>query len=325
MKRAPAWLVSELLSKYPESACMTTSLGEYPLHLAVDKACAPEVVNLIIVANWKAIVAQDQAGRTPVDIIDDRSELLQIEDYRIIFESLNRCHKTYLSIQKSAQEEKAALKRKQKATFNAVSKRHQEEIKTEHDKQTKLHGDVEDLKKEIENMKELAKAKDDQIQKHLQEKDRWMAIIRELESKETGLRGELESEKGQRKVLLNKIDEKEEEIHRKDTKIKLLSKDLRSIAVSNETDILDALIETEQSMRTMVSNQIALQNLLSSKSTGLQDLLKQRGIPVPKLEIQPPEEPQEEKSIQHDDAIEHDAASAAMMAAALVALKPTTK
>jgi head-tail adaptor len=324
MRRAPAWLVSELLSKYPESANLTTNLGEYPLHLAVDKACAPEVVNLIIVANWNAIVSQDQAGRTPLDIVD-RDELIQIEDYRIIFESLGRCHRTYVDIQKATHEEKVALTRKQKLTFNAVSKRHREELKVEYDKQAKLQKFVEDLKKEIENMKELTNNKDDQIEKHMQQKDVWLAGIRELESKEACQRCELESERTQVKNLLYKIERKEDEIRGKDTHIHVLSKDLRSIAVSNETDVMESLIETEQSMRTMVSNQIALQQLLSSKSRSLKSLLKQRGIAVLKIDDnqQMPEEEKSTHGNDDDNFVEDDAASAAMMAAALTALHPT--
>lgn len=324
MRRAPAWFVSELLSKFPESACMTTNLGEYPLHLAVDKACAPEVVNLIIVANWNAIVSQDQAGRTPLDIVD-REELLQTEDYRIIFESLGRCHKTYMDIQKATHAEKVALTRKQKLTFNAVSKRHQEELKVEYDKQAKLQKDVEDLKKEIENMKELNSNKDDQIEKHMQQKDVWLAGIRELESKEACQRRELDSERSQVKNLLHTIERKEDEIRGKDTHIHVLSKDLRSIAFSNETDVMESLIETEQSMRTMVSNQIALQKILSSKSRSLKSLLKQRGIAVPKIDNnqQIPEEEKSKHGNDDDNFVEDDAASAAMMAAALAALQPT--
>jgi len=319
MRGAPAWLVSELLSKYSESAKMTTNLGEYPLHLAVDKACAPEVVNLIVVANWNAIVSQDQAGRTPLDIIN-RPELLKIEHYRIIFESLGRCHETYMDIQKATQEEKAALKRKQKATFNAVSKRHQEELKVEYDKQAKLREDAVVLREEIEHMRDLTKAKDHEIQKHLQENDVYMDAIRKLESKELCQRRELESAEDQVKVLLCKIERKEERIHRKDTQIHVLSKDLRNIAVSNETDIMESLIETEQSMRTMVSNQIALQKLLSSKSRNLRSLLKQRGIAAPTIDNN--NQPSEEKSTYDDEVNEGAAASAAMMAAALVALQP---
>jgi chromosome segregation ATPase len=298
---------------------METNLGELPLHLAVDKACAPEVVNLIIVSNWGAIVSQDQAGRTPLDIID-RSELMQFDDYRIVYDSLSRCHKTYMEVQKAAQEEQAALKRKQKATFSAVSKRHQEEIRNEQDKQAKLRDDMDELKQQMEIMKEVSAAKDHQIKKHQNERQRWMDSIRDLENKVAGLNRELESEKGQIKVLLYKIEQKEKEIHEKETKIEVLSKDLRSVAISNETDIMECLAETEQSMRTMVSSQIALQKLLATKTKDLKCLLKQRGIPLPDL-TKSPEDSQEEKKTESDSEDESEQANAAMMAAALAALQ----
>lgn len=311
--------MAELLSQFPESAYLETNLGELPLHLAVDKACAPEVVNLIIVANWRAIVSQDQAGRTPLDIID-RSELMQFEDYRIVYDSLSRCHKTYMEVQKAAQEEQAALKRKQKATFSAVSKRHQEEIRSEQDKQVKLRDDMEELKLQMENLKEVSTAKDHQIKKHQKERQRWMDSIRDLENKVAGLNRELESEKGQIKVLLYKIEQKEKEIHDKETKIEVLSKDLRSIAFSNETDIVECLAETEQCMRTMVSSQIALQKLLAAKSKDLNSLLKQRGIHLPNV-TKSLDETQEEKKIESDPEVESEQANVAMMAAAMAALQ----
>jgi chromosome segregation ATPase len=311
--------VAELLSLFPESAYLETNLGELPLHLAVDKVCAPEVVNLIIVANWRAIVSQDQAGRTPLDIID-RSELMQFEDYRIVYDSLTRCHKTYMEVQKTAQEEQVALKRKHKATYNAVTKRHQEEIRSEQEKQAKLRDEMEELRRQMEGMKEISTAKDHQIKKHQKERQRWMDSIRDLENKVAGLNRELESEKGQVKVLSYKIEQKEQEIHDKETRIEVISKDLRSVANSNETDIMECLAETEQSMRAMVSSQIALQKLLTTKSKGLTSLLKQRGIPLPNAK-KCPSEFEEEKKIEADPEVESEQASAAMMAAATAALQ----
>ena len=293
-------------------------MDELPLHLAVDKACAPEVVNLIIVSNWRAIVTQDQAGRTPLDIID-RDELMQFEDYRIVCDSLSRCHKTYMEVQKAAQEEQAALKRKQKATFSAVSKRHQEEIQREHDKQEKLRDEMHALRQQVDDTKQICASKDQNIKKHLSERRRWQDNVRDLENQVGGLKRELESEKGQIKVLLYKIEQKEKEIHDKETRIEVLSKDLRSIAVSHETDITECLAETEESMRTMVSNQIALQKLLSSKAKDLNSLLKQRDIPLPN--VSKASDLKEEKKSESDAEFENDDVNAAMMAAAMAALQ----
>jgi chromosome segregation ATPase len=319
-RQAPAWLISELLSKFPESANYANNQGELPLHIAVDKACAPEVVNLIIVANWKAIVAQDQAGRTPLDIID-RGELLQLEDYRIVFESLRRCYKTYMDIQRAAQEEQASLKRKQKATFSAISHRHQEELKAEHDKQAKIRDEVEDLKAQIEDMKEVSKAKDHKMKKHQLEKERWSETIRDLEASAGGLKEEVELRKAQIRSLENSVRQKESELIEKGTIINLLSQDLKNIAISNDTELMHSLVEAEDSMRKMVSKQIALQKLLASKSESLTGLLNQRGISL-RAERRAPNITEEKSDKDPTSAMDdEEAASAAMMAAALSALQ----
>jgi len=325
IRRAPAWLVSELLSAYPGSSSQATNRGELPLHLAVDKACAPEVVNLIIVANWEAIVAEDQAGRTPLDILD-HTELLEIEANKVVFESLQRCHKTFLELQRVAREEKAALMRKEKVKSNAVSTKHQKEMKTEQLKFAKSKQDVEKLKIETDAVRELAREKDHEIQKHILAKTRYTETIRDLKAKEAVLHRQLESERTEIKLLLFKVEEREEEIRRKNNKIDMLSKDLTSILVSNETDVVASLMEAEQSVRTMVSSQIALQKLLSSKSEGLQTLLGQRGIAIPDVR-KPVDDAREEKSDSESLEDPHDlhdaAASDAMMAAATAALQST--
>lgn len=319
-------MVSELLSAFPESSSLTTNSGEYPLHLAVDKACAPEVVNLIIVANWNAIVARDQAGRTPLDIIN-HAELLEIDGNKVIFESLQRCHKTYMELQNIAKNEKATLVRKQKAQSCVVSKRHQEEVRQHKAQNAKLTKENEQLKKELDSANEQIKIQNDAIQKHNSITDEHLKTIKELEEKEAEQKRELQKEKAQIKALLGKLAQKEKEIKRQNTQINALSTDLQKIVVSNETEIMESLIETEQSMRIMVSAQIALQKRLSSRSAGLKTILQQRGIAIPDVHIIAPEETEEEKSMGEEEeekhvsfAIDDTDATTAMMKAATAAL-----
>lgn len=324
IKRAPAWLVSELLSAFPESTSMTTNHGEYPLHLAVDKACAPEVVNLIIVANWNAIVARDQAGRTPLDILN-HAELLEIDGNKVIFESLQRCHNTYMELQNISKNEKAALVRKQKAQSCVISKRHQEENRKHQTKNAKLTKEKEQLKKELDSAKEQIKNQNDDIEKHNEITNNHLKNIKQLEEKAEDQKREIGKERTQIKALMSKLEQREKEIKRKNTKIDCLSKDLQNIVMSNETEILESLVDTEQSMRIMVSAQIALQQQLKSRSEGLKAILEQRGIAMPEIH-KPVEEKEEEKSLGEEEekhvafAIQDVDASAAMMKAATAAL-----
>ncbi len=304
---------------------MATNRGEYPLHLAVDKACAPEVVNLIIVANWNAIVARDQAGRTPLDIIN-HAELLEIDGNKVIFESLQRCHNTYMDLQNISKNEKAALVRKQKAQSCVISKRHQEEVRKHQTKNTKLSKDKEKLENELDSAKEQLQNQNNIIEKHNGITENNLKSIKQLEEKEADQKRELQKERAQVKALMSKLELKEKEIKQKNKKIDTLSKDLQNIAISNEIEIMESLVDTEQSMRIMVSAQIALQQQLKSRSEGLKTILKQRGIAMPEIH-KPVEEPEEEKSMGEEEekhvsfAIQDVDASAAMMKAASAALK----
>ena len=327
LRRGPAWLINELISVFPGSPTLPTDLGEYPLHLTVDKACMPEVINLIIVANWSAIVATDHLGRTPIDILDNQ-ELLEIEENQVIFESLKRGLDTYTEIQRVHNEEKASLIRKQKAKSNAVSKLHQEELKKEQAKQVKLELEIANYKAEIKNVREGQDETENKIQKHILSQNKCLDTIHELTEKETLQRQQLEAQRAQIKALLFRVEQQDSEIQIKNHKIEVLSKDLKGIALANETFVKESLIETEQSMRTMVSNQIALQKLLTSRSNGLKTVLKHRGIALPdirQLESLEDDQVEEEKSFEEDDLDDfsnHDvAASAAMMAAATAAIK----
>mmetsp|Transcript_14209 Transcript_14209/g.34261 ORF Transcript_14209/g.34261 Transcript_14209/m.34261 type:complete len:404 (+) Transcript_14209:294-1505(+) len=332
MRQAPAWFISELLSKYPESVSMTTNLEELPLHLAVDKDCGLDVVNMILASNVSAIVAQDQTGRTPIDIMDS-PEMMKLDEYRAIYDSLERCLKMYIAIQKKSQDEQTLIKHKHKAVLSAVSKRHQEELRTGQDKQAKQQVEMDELKNRMEEMIETDKAKDRLVKQALEEKDRSSEQIRDLEAQLLDLKQSLESEQDQVRVLQSKLERKERDIAEKNYQVNLLSNDLKNIVVSNETDVMEALIETESSMRKMVSNQIALQKLLVIKAKGLNEILIDRNIQMPEEEIQARTLVMDESrqgtlsddENSHADKLDTDeaeAASAAMMEAAMAALQP---
>lgn len=321
IRRAPVWLVSELLSAFPESSSLSTNHGELPLHLAVDKACAPEVVNLIIVANWNAIVARDHAGRTALDIIT-HDEMLIFDSTKVVFENLKRCHETYMAIQKSVRDEKTILIRKQTAQTHLLTTRHQEELKKKEAQNVKLQKETELLKNQIKYTADQTQEKDEAFQKHVLLHKKCVQTMVELEEKVAQQNAALEREKALAKDLQRKLKQKEKEIQSKNLQIDTLSNDLQNVVTSNETEILESLIQTEQSMREMVSAQIALQKLMASKSEGLKSILTQRGIDIPQKQTVA-EEKEEEKSLGEQGCfvVDGEVINAAMVAAATAALK----
>jgi chromosome segregation ATPase len=315
-------LVSALLSSFPDSAYKTTQFGELPLHLAVECGAAPEVVNLVIVANWSAIIAQDQSGRIPTEILD-HMELLQLDEHRIVHESLTRCYTAYTRMLRVAQDEQSVIKRKHKAEFSSLARRHQQELKKELEKQDSLREEVRALESRIEDMKEVEHAKDHAIKKFNREKDMWFDQIKGLGEMIETLKQQINEEKNNVTSLMQTIREKDGEIRARDDKIETLSNDLRNVAIMHDDHVLATMIATEQSMRAMVSNQIALQKNITGQANGLKALLIARGISLPdeELSVESADHAEEMKSLNQEEILDEAEASNAVMAAAVAALQ----
>jgi hypothetical protein len=271
-------LISALLSTYPESASCKTQFGELPLHLAVECGAAPEVVNLLIVADWDGIIAYDQSGRTPMEILDS-TELLEQEDHRIVYESLVRCHTAYTNFQKAALEEQSAIKKKHMAKFCEVKRRHDDELKREQQKQNEIRCQVQHLEGKVEKMNAGIQSRDAKIASFHAKENVWKDRIQALELLVAELKEDFSHENEMVKTLLNTVQDKDKAILKRDSKIQTLSNDLLDVFVFQEDEIASSLMDTERSMRTMVSNQIALQRKVVGQMEGMKHLLSARGIP----------------------------------------------
>lgn len=322
-RQAPAWLVASLLSIYPEAANLITQFGELPLHLAVESGAAPEVVNLVLVANWSGIVTRDNSGRAPMDIMAQGGELLLVDDNnRIVYESLMRCHKTYVDIQQKVQDEKTELKRKHNGQVTTLQRQHQEVLKQETEKSNLLMMHLEARELEIEQMKKIDEAKDTLLLEAHNEIASWKREVQALTTTITKLQEELANDIEHIDALEQELQEREKDIDGRDEFIECLSNDLRTISAIHEKDISESVLASEKAMRAMVSSQIVLQKHLSEQASNLSSLLRIRGIE------RPPEQKsdsinngQEEKDEHPNDCGE---VAASLKAAAMAALKPST-
>jgi chromosome segregation ATPase len=245
----------------------------------VESGAAPEVVNLLVVAYWDGIIACDQSGRTPMEILDN-SELLEQEESRVVFESLQRCFNAYTGFQKRTQDAINILQKKHKSTVIALKKKHDAEIQCEQEKQEEIRNEVRQLQSKIEELNGFIKARDEQISTFTNEQTRWLGRTRELASTTTDLKEQLSFEKETVEAFVDAVHSRDHIIAERDQEIERLSNDLRKIYLIQERDVAATLMQAERSMRAMVSTQIALQNQLLGETKGLKVLLQKRGIPV---------------------------------------------
>jgi uncharacterized protein len=279
-KGAPAWVVTTLLSSFPDSAYTKTNYDELPLHLAVEFAASPEVVNLILLANIDAINTKDKSERTPIDIMGPKHALQTLEE-SFVYESLSRCYKSYNNVRKGAVEKQPSLQKETEKAQKSWEHQHQASMEKAEEIRVALEQKIEDLVSIIHEMKEIDTCKDRKIKNLQKDKEKYKDNIENLKIVMGGLNQELQEAKTQYQSMPGgKSTHHDKQILRRDRKIEELSNDLRNIALMYDTDIMERLEATEQSTRAMVSTHITLKKHLSEQATGLTALLDERQIPL---------------------------------------------
>lgn len=271
--------MSALLSVFPEAAKFTTQFGELPLHVAVGSGAAPEVVNLIVVANWEGIAARDKSGRTPIEIWDE-CELLVDEDHRVVFESLTRCHETYSRMQDDWQNKVNNLKKQHEAAIHSLNLCHDEAMEEEAMKKAELETELNKLNHSVEMLTSENSEQDDRIVSFSRVERTWLERVDSLTKSVEQLQVEKAEEQENVEALHQLIEDKDEQIKTLSAKARKLSKDMQHVMVwYDQTD--SELAKTQTSLQQMVDNYVEVHGKLSHERQTMKKLLAKRGIEAP--------------------------------------------
>lgn len=278
-RQAPAWFISHLLSIYPAGAKQRTQFGELPLHLAVECGSPPEVVNILIVSHWPAIVATDQSGRTPISICQD-AEMLTMEDHKVVFESLSRSMETYQQILNRHEMDLESLKATHAAGLNAIRRQHDDDLQVEQEQQEKLVQEVKRLKDVLEEVRLADSKKVKRIEESTVSNE---ALQRQVQS----LQNEVDHEQkryqtqGQRVQVLEKtVRERSAKIDVLNKRIAQLETDMKHIAAWQDQDLQVKINKSEETMQVMVEHFCSLTESLTHQNEKVRQILVDRGIPL---------------------------------------------
>ena len=293
-RQGPAWLITALLSVYPSAAKHTTQFGELPLHLAVECGAPPEVVNLLVVTHWHGIMATDQSGRTPLEILQD-SEMLAMEDHQVVFESLTRSQETYQTILEEHQEGIKTIKVRHAAGMVAIRQQHDEDLQQEQEQHEKLLVEVERLRAYVDDAKISNKKDLDQIQQLTQVMSTEKTNVANLQERLIE-----EVEQGEEQAVLiasleQEVNMKTQEIASLQSQVQGLQCDLQRIAGWQQDVLTRQINATEESMQTMVEQFVVLVDLLSGHGQRMASVLKSHNIALPPKPKQPNRSKTEEK------------------------------
>ena len=278
-RQAPAWFISHLLSIYPAAAKQRTQFGELPLHLAVECGSPPEVVNLLIVAHWPAIVATDQSGRTPLSICQD-AEMLTMEDHKVVYESLSRSMETYQQILNRHEMDLESLKATHAAGLNAIRRQHDDDLLVEQEQQEKLVQEVKRLKEVLDEANLTESKKSKRIEEATASNE---ALQRQVQSLQEELNQEQKryQTQGQRLQVLEKtVKERSAKIDSLNKRIMQLQIDLKQIAAWQDQDLQVKINKSEETMQIMVEHFCGLTESLAHQNEKVRQILVDRGIPL---------------------------------------------
>jgi hypothetical protein len=279
-REAPAWLISALLAAFPESCKSATQFGELPLHLAVECGAPPEVVNLLVAAHWLGITAVDQSGRTPLEILND-TEMLAMEDHKVVFDSLTRSQQTYDEIMQRHEAEVDTLQTQHAAGLVAIRMQHDGDLQMEQEQQDKLAEEVDRLKELLSAAKETNEIQQTKTDALKSVDSTWRNKNEVLNQRVTELESRNQQETDRVRSLEQMIDLKDHEISLLEARIYELSGDLQNITAWQQNEMASRLQGTEQSIHDMVKSFVSLRNLLDEHTEGMQDLLEERGFNLP--------------------------------------------
>jgi hypothetical protein len=279
-REAPAWLISALLSAFPESSKSATQFGELPLHLAVECGAPPEVVNLLVAAHWLGITAVDQSGRTPLEILND-TEMLAMEDHKVVFDSLTRSQQTYDEIIKRHENEVDVMQREHAAGLVGIRQQHDGDLHLEQEQQDKLVAEVDRLKELLATAKQTNEVQQSHVDTVNSAESSWRYKNEMLKKRVSELEAQNQQETDRVRSLEQVIELKDHEVSLLEGRIFGLSLDLQNIASGQQKAMVSRVHETEQRIHDMVESFVSLRNELEDQSNDTKSLLKDRGICLP--------------------------------------------
>lgn len=276
-RQPPAWFISALLAIYPAAADKVTQFGELPLHLAVECGAAPEVVNVLLTANWHGICTKDQSDRTPLEILNE-SEMLAMEDHKVAFESLSRARDTYDDIERAHHHQMTMLKMKHAKGIEAIRHQHNDDLAVEAEQQDQLMAEVDRLTKLLAASKKREQQQQQEIARRVQvEEDLKNEIAAKVKEYDI-VCSEKCAEKAKVESLEGVVKEKQKEIKRLEARIVDLNSDLQMISAWQDKEVRKSINRTQMNIRRMVDSFMDLQGQLNDHGDGLRALLDSRGI-----------------------------------------------
>jgi hypothetical protein len=260
----------------------------------VECGATPEVVHVLLVAYWPAVVARDNSGRTPLDILQD-SELLSsasgesddaarfsdISESKIIYQSLMKSQATYLQMQQRHEQQKSDLEQAHDEHVRELKQDHDQQLQQERGRHRTLEEKIEKLKSQNMALQHEVAKKDSKVLAFKNLEHIYQDRVDEQKSTVEALRMQLEHKDTAIEKLQQALQDKEAQILQEREHAAGLSHDVWHMTRLHDTQLQDVLQQAEHALQNLVHAQLAVHGQWLGQHRALHSILQQRGIPEP--------------------------------------------
>ena len=255
-----------------------SNFGELPLHSAVRCGACAEVVNCILAAHPSAVLAKDNSGCTPLDILNGTGKMM---DHDAVVAALNRTIAVLTKEEQAWEEKISSLQLEFKQNKDKRRQEYETVVATK-------NAEIEDLKRKL-NQENLATsnlaAKVIQTEQVVQDKGktekRYQEQIKQNEDEIMQLKSSNATRKSKIKDLEGIVRSDRKAILELNNRVQTLQSSFAALVQEEETFAATKLVEAEKSLKSMMESQFIFIKETEKRKESLRVRVNQLGIKMP--------------------------------------------
>jgi predicted lactoylglutathione lyase len=277
-RQAPLEFMTALIRAHPAAVQRVTQFGELPLHLAVECGSHPSVVNLLAVHHWMGCHTTDQSGRTPFDILDEASSLLDPMEHKAVYDALHASVLTYQQVCAQHADALAAREAQHAQGLEAVRRQHDADLALEMNQQEELVTQVTALSQQLTQQVSIVHEQERNVQNLQQDCRYWKDKVAQLELENAKWKQAHEQELGTVRELRDVLTARDAEAVALADRIVDLQTAMTRLAHWHQTTVQTQLTTVNQSFQTALSELSRFTTTLTDHEEDLQTLLFDMGV-----------------------------------------------
>jgi len=255
-----------------------SNFGELPLHSAVRCGACAEVVNCILPAYPSGVLARDNSGCTPLDILNGTGKMM---DHDAVVAALNRTIAVLTKEEQVREEKISSMQLEFKQNKDKRRQEYETVVATK-------NAEIEDLKRKLnqENLASNLAAKVIQTEQVVQDKGktekRYQEQIKQNEDEIMQLKSSNATRKSKIKDLEDIVRSDRKAILELNNRVQTLQSSFAALVQEEETFAATKLVEAEKSLKSMMESQFTFIKETEKRKESLRvRVVNQLGIKIP--------------------------------------------